>query len=171
MNKLFASLLTMGVVMVAGATDFHPGKIPTLKLRHISNEDLTATLDGYAEVRGKLQAVWELGPDKTTPKFSRYTLLLDEASSAVFPTLDDYQVRSIHVRNGAETLKRAAGPAVAEAFGSRSTLRVMIEGSFRLSDIGMGIECGQLHVGAKVDSVSSLRQLATSGKPAPMTVC
>src|SRR5262245_9738338 len=152
MSKLFASLLMVGVVLGAGAPDFRPGKISTLKLRNLSDENVTK-LDGYADVRGKLEAVWEVGEDGATPEYPRYDLLLDAASAAAFPTLGEESVRLIHILNGPETLKRAAGPAAAEAFESRATVRVTIEGSFRLTQIGMGFECGQLHVGAQVDAV------------------
>ena len=136
----------------------------------MSKEDLTVELKGYVVITGKIEAVWEAGEDGVLA-YPTYSLLPDADAAARMPTLDDYRVTSIDILNGADALRLAAGPEVAKAFEQRQTLRVTAVGTFRLTQIGMGIACAQLHVGARIESVTGVAQLAMQMNAAPMSVC
>jgi hypothetical protein len=136
----------------------------------MSQKDLTVELKGYVVVTGKIEAVWEAGDDGI-PTYPTYSLSPDADAAAKMPTLDDYRVTSIDIRNGAEALRLVAGPDVARAFEQRQTLRVTAVGTFRLVKVGMGIACAQLHVGAQIESITDVAQLALLKNSAPLAVC
>ena len=170
MRRIALALVLAGVATDVVAMDFHPGAYSTLKLQRISQKDLTVDLNGYVVVTGKIEAVWEAGDDGV-PMYRSYSLMLDANAASKMPTLDDYQVTSIDILNGEDVLRWAAGPDAAEAFAQRQILRVTALGTFRLTKVGMGIACGQLHVGARIESISGIAQLAMQKNVAPMSVC
>ena len=148
MKHTTLALILAGVSTAVVAMDFHPGTYSSLKLQRISQKDLTVELSGYVVITGKIEAIWEAGDDGV-PMYPSYSLLPDAEAAAKMPTLDDYSVTSIHILNGADALRLAAGPEVAKAFEERQTLRVTAVGTFRLTQVGMGVECSRLHVGAQ----------------------
>ena len=162
----FVACLSTG----AAAMDFHPGSYPTLKLGHLSQKDLTATLTGHVVVTGRIEAVWEAGEDGV-PTFPSYSLLLDADDAEKMPTLDDYRVNAIYIQNGAEALRLAVGSDAAKAFEERKTLRISAKGTFRLAQVGMGIACSQLYVGARIDSITAVAQFIVQNNAAPISFC
>jgi len=170
MNRTTLALILAGVSTAVAAMDFHPGAYSTLKLQRISQEDLTVELSGYVVITGKIEAVWEAGNDGV-PMYPSYSLLPDAEAAARMPTLNDYRVTSIHILNGADALRLVAGPGVAKAFEKRQALRVTAVGTFRLTQVGMGVECSQLHVGARIESITGVAQLALHKNAAPISVC
>jgi hypothetical protein len=170
MKRTTLALLLACVTTAVVAMDFHPGTYSTLKLRRMSQKDLTVELKGYVVITGKIEAVWEAGDDGV-PAYPSYSLVPDADAAAMMPTLDDYQVTSIDILNGADALRLAAGPEIAKAFEQQQTLRVTAVGTFRLTRVGMGIACAQLHVGARIESVAGVAQLALHKNAAPMSVC
>jgi hypothetical protein len=103
--------------------------------------------------------------------YPSYSLLLDAEAAAKMPTLDDYRVTKLYIQNGPEALRLAVGTDVAKAFEERRTLRVSAVATFRLTQVGMGIECSQLHVGARIDSITGVAQLAMQNNTAPISFC
>jgi hypothetical protein len=170
MKRVTLALLLACASAVVTAMDFHPGAYATLKLAHLSQKDLTATLKGRVVVTGKIEAVWEAGEDGV-PMYPSYSLLLDTEAAEKMPTLDDYRVKEIYIQNGAEALRLAVGADAAKAFAERKTLRVSANATFTLTRVGMGIACGQLHVGARIVSITGVGQLALLNNPAPMSYC
>jgi hypothetical protein len=170
MKRTALALLLVGVTTSVVAMDFHPGAYSTLKLHRMSQKDLGVELKGYVVITGKIEAVWEAGDDGV-PAYPNYSLVPDADAAAKMPTLDDYHVTLIDIINGADALRLAAGPEVAKAFEQQQTLRVTAVGTFRLTQVGMGIACGQLHVGARIESITGVAQLALHKDPAPMSVC
>jgi hypothetical protein len=170
MKRITLALLGTCVSTVVAAMDFHAGSYATLKLGHLSQSDLTATLKGYVVVTGKIEAVWEAGEDGV-PMFPSYLLIPDAEAAEKMPTLGDYRVKSIHIQNGAEALRLAVGADAARAFEERKSLRISARGTFRLVQVGMGIECSQLHVGARIDSITGVAQLVMQNNTAPISVC
>jgi hypothetical protein len=170
MKRITLALLLACVSAVVKAMDFHPGAYATLKLGHLSQKDLTATLKGHVVVTGAIEAVWEAGEDGV-PMQRRYSLLLDAEAAERMPTLDDYRVEAIYIQNGADALRLAVGADAAKAFEERKILRISANATFRLTQVGMGIACSQLHVGARIVSITGVAQLAMLNTPAPMSVC
>ena len=170
MKNITLAFLLACVSTVVAAMDFHPGAYATLKLGHLSQKDLTATLKGHVVVTGTIEAVWEAGEDGV-PMFPSYSLLLDAEAAEKMPTLDDYRVKAIYIQNGAEALRLAVGTDAAKAFEERKTLRISANATFRLTQVAMGIECSQLHVGARVDSITGVAQLVMLNDTAPISSC
>ena len=170
MKSSSLALLLVGISTAAVAVDFHPGAYPTLQLESISQKDLTVELKGYVILTGKIEAVWENGPDGA-PAYQSFSLVPDADAAAKMPSLDDYRVTGIHILNGSEALRLVAGPAVAAAFEQKQTLRVTAVGTFRLTRVGLGIACDRLHAGAYVQSVTGISQLALEKRSAPMSFC
>ena len=170
MKRTTLALLFAGFSVPVVAMDFHPGAYSTLKLLRMSHEDLTVELKGYVVITGKIEAVWEAGVDGV-PSYPTYSLFPNADAASRMPTLDDYRVTSIDIRNGADALRLVAGPDVARDFEKQKTLRVTAVGTFRLVQVGMGIACAQLHVGARVESITDVAQLALLKNAAPLSVC
>ena len=170
MKRITLAFLLAGFSAAVVAMDFHPGAYSTLRLLRISQKDLLVELKGYVVITGKIEAVWEAGDDGV-PMYPSYSLVPDANAAAKLPTVDDYQVTSIQILNGEAALRMLVGPDVARTFEQRQALRVSAVGTFRLTHIGMGPECGQLHVAARVESISGIHQLALQQTTAPMSVC
>jgi len=170
MNRIAVALFLSGLSTAALAMDFHPGKYPTLKLQRISQKDLMVELKGYVVVTGKIEASWEAGEDGV-PLYPSYSLVPDADAAAKMPTVDDYRVTSIQILNGADALRMFAGPDAAKSFEQRKILRITAVGTFKLTHIGMGPECGQLQVAAQIESITGIAQLALLATAAPMSFC
>jgi len=170
MNRTTLALFLAGISTTALSMDFHPGGYPTLKLQSISQKNLMVKLKGYVVITGKIEAAWEAGDDGT-PMYPSYSLVPDPDAATKLPTVDDYRVTSIHIFNGAEALRMLAGRDVAKAFEQRQILRVTAVGTFKLTQVGMGPECGQLHVAARVEAITGIAQLAQHSNAVPMSVC
>lgn len=170
MIRTTLALILAGVSTTLLAMEFHPGGYSTLELQRISQKELLVKLKGYVVLTGKIEAAWEAGEDGV-PSYPSYSFVPNPDAAAKLPTVDDYRVTSIHILNGEDALRMLAGAEVAKPFEQRKILRIAAVGTVRLTHMGMGAECGRVHVAARVEPITDIGQLARHSNAAPMSFC